>query len=45
MLNSETNLSSVNLNTKLKHIISHADDLKIANYKISEVENMTKEQQ
>jgi hypothetical protein len=39
------NLSHVELNMKLKHIISHVEDLKYSNFKISELENLVKEQE
>jgi len=44
-LNVKVNLSSVHMNTSFKHLVSHLDDLKIASHRISEVENMIKEQE
>jgi len=44
-LNVKVNLSSVHMNTSFKHLVSHLDDLKIASHKISEVENLIKEQE
>ena len=39
------NISTLNLNTSFKHIISHLDDLKIASRRISDVETMITEQE
>jgi hypothetical protein len=39
----EVNLSSVNLHTEFRHAVSHLDDLKTANCKVSEVEDMIME--
>jgi len=39
------NISTLNLNTIFKHIVSHLDDLKIASRRISDVETMIKEQE
>jgi len=39
------NISTVNLNTSFKHIVSLLDDLKIASHRISDVENMIREQE
>ena len=33
------------MNTSFKHLVSHLDDLKLASHRISEVENMIKEQE
>ena len=38
------NISTVSLNTSFKCIVSHLDDLKIAISRISDVENMIREQ-
>jgi len=39
------NISTLSLNTDFKHIISHLDDVKIASCRISDVENMIREQE
>ena len=39
------NISTLRLTNSFKHIVSHLDDLKIASYRISGVENMIKEQE
>ena len=39
------NISTLNLNTSFKHIISHLDDLKIASHRISDVETTIREQE
>ena len=44
-LNVMFNISTVILNTSFKHIVSHLDDLKIANRRISDVENMIREKE
>jgi hypothetical protein len=44
-LNGKVNISSISLNVSFKHCVSHLDDLKIASYRISDVENMIKEQE
>ena len=44
-LNVKFNISTVSLNTSFKHIVSHLDDLKIAFRRISDVENMIREQE
>jgi hypothetical protein len=44
-LRTKTNLSGISLNVSFKHIVSHLDDLKVASHRISEVENMIKEQE
>ena len=43
--NVEFNISTVRLNTSFKHIVSHLDDVKIASSRISDVENMIREQE
>jgi hypothetical protein len=40
-----SNLSHIELNMKLKHIVSHVEDFKYASFKISEVVKMVKEQE
>jgi hypothetical protein len=44
-LNLKFNISTVSLNTSFKHIASLLDDLKIASRRISDVENMIREQE
>ena len=44
-LNVKCNISTVRLNTSFKHIVSHLDGLKIASRRISDVENMIREQE
>ena len=44
-MSAKINISTIRLNNSFKHIVSHLDDLKIASYRISEVENMIKEQE
>ena len=44
-LNVKVNLSSVHMNTSFKQLVSHLDDLKMASHRISDVENMIKEQE
>jgi hypothetical protein len=44
-LNVKLNISTIHLNTSYKHTVSHLDDLKIASRRVSEVENMIKEQE
>ena len=44
-LNVKFNISTIRLNNSFKHIVSHLDDLKIASHRISDVENMIKEQE
>jgi hypothetical protein len=44
-INLKFNISTVSLNTSFKHIVSHLDDLKIASCRISDVENMIREQE
>ena len=44
-LNMKLNISTLHLNTSYRHIVSHLDDLKIASHKVSEVENMIREQE
>jgi len=39
------NISTLNLNTSFKQIVSHLDDLKIASHRISDVETMIREQE
>jgi hypothetical protein len=39
------NLSHITLNMKLKHVINHMNDLKYASYKITELENLAREQE
>ena len=39
------NISTLHLNTSFKHVVSHLDDLKMASRRISEVENMIREQE
>ena len=39
------NISTLNLNTSFKHIVSHLDDLKIASCRICDVETMIREQE
>jgi hypothetical protein len=39
------NLSHIELDIKFKHIVSHVEDLKYANFKISELEKIFKEQE
>ena len=43
--NVKFNISTLPLNSSFKHIVSHLDDLKIASHRISDVENMIKEQE
>jgi len=44
-LNVKFNISTISLNTSFKNIVSHLDDLKIASCRISDVENMIREQE
>ena len=44
-LNVKVNLSSISINASFKHVVSHLDDLKIASHRISDVENMMREQE
>jgi hypothetical protein len=44
-LNLKFNISTVSLNTSFKHNVSHLDDLKIASCRISDEENMIREQE
>ena len=44
-LNVKFNISTIRLKNSFKHIVSHLDDLKIASYRISDVENMIKKQE
>jgi hypothetical protein len=44
-MSAKINISTIRLNNSFKHIVSHLDDLKIASYRNSEVENMIKEQE
>jgi hypothetical protein len=44
-LNVKFNTSNISLNTSFKHIVSHLDDLKIGSHRISDVENMIREQE
>jgi len=44
-LNVKFNVSSVSLNTSFKLTVSYLDDIKIASHRISDVENMIKEQE
>jgi len=44
-MSAKINISTIRLNNSFKHIVSHLDDLKIASHRISEVENMIKEQE
>ena len=44
-LNEKINLSTIHVNTSFKHIVSHLDDLNVASRRISDVENMIKEQE
>jgi hypothetical protein len=39
------NLSHIELDMKLKHVVTHMEDLKFASYKISELENLSKEEE
>ena len=39
------NISITSLNTIFKHILSYLDDLKIASHRISDVENITRQQE
>lgn len=39
------NISTINVNTSFKHVISHLDDLKVASRRLSDVEHMIKEQE
>jgi hypothetical protein len=39
------NISSMRLNTNFKHIVSNLDDLQIASHKVSEMEQMIKDQE
>ena len=41
----KVNLSSLKLNASFKHIVTHLDDLKVASHKISEVENLIRDQE
>jgi hypothetical protein len=44
-MSAKINISTIRFNNSFKHIVSHLDDLKIASHRISEVENMVKEQE
>jgi hypothetical protein len=44
-LNVKFNISAISFNTSFKLIVSHLDDLKIASRRISDVENMMREQE
>jgi hypothetical protein len=44
-LNEKVNLSSIHLDMKFKHIVSHLDDLKYASFKVSDLEKEVKEQE
>jgi hypothetical protein len=44
-LNVKLSISTMHLNNSYKHIVSHLDDLKIASCRVSDVENMIKEQE
>jgi len=44
-LNVKFNISTIPLNNSFRHIVSHLDDLRIASDRISDVENMIKEQE
>jgi len=44
-LNEKINLSMIHVNTSFKHVVSHLDDLNVASRRISDVENMIKEQE
>ena len=44
-LNVKFNVSTISLNTSFKHNVSHLDDLEVASRRISDVENMIREQE
>jgi len=44
-MSAKINISTIRLSNSFKHIVPHLDDLKIASHRISEVENMIKEQE
>ena len=44
-LNEKVNISTINVNTSFKHVVSHLGDLKIASRRIADVEHMIKEQE
>jgi hypothetical protein len=44
-LGTSVNLSHIELDMKLKHVVSHLEELKYASYKISEIENLATDQE
>jgi hypothetical protein len=44
-LNEKVNISTLKVNTSFHHVVSHLDDLKIASRRITDVENMIREQE
>jgi hypothetical protein len=44
-LSSKVNLCSIQLNTELKNILSHLNELKVASHKLSDIQNRIKEKE